>query len=232
MVALLLLLAALAVWLSDGDSPVNNDPRPTPTVVPSPSPTPILMPTPTPTPAPTPAPSPIPAAVLELSVWDGERWADSLAADASFREGEAVPFLLRLDEVESGSEHALAIRYDCTAFAPFVSPERDHGDAPALAPGGPGRAAPDAAISVPGDGPLLLWGGTFTALGGPIPPEGCIGTTTVALRLRTLAGRAYLMWAPEIAPEASQRDTPLRLTVSGEGGVAETLEIEPASVLP
>ncbi len=260
-------LVVVGVWLLDGgdSSPpgsggtptattVAETPLPSPTLVPTPSLTPSQTParTPTATPAVTTTPSPTAAPtaapggqgpLFRLAAWDGERWwFEERLEGATYREGEAVPFLLRIDRASRGDAYSLTIRYDCEAFAVLTPYERDHGSQPALAPGGPGSAPADTIISlvhdpavVPDDGDagsLSLWGGSFTGVDRALPSSECAGEKSVTAGLAAVADTLHLMWAAEISAGAVERDAPLRLAAQIAGAKELSINIDPDSVRP
>ena len=220
LITLLAALAVLGIWLSDGDDS-----------------SPILVPART---------SPVPGALrapFRLAVWDGGGWQfNSPPEGVAYSEGEAVPFLLRIDEAGRDAPYLLVIRYDCKGFALLTSYGRDHGSGPALASGGPESSVADTNLSIPDDpgtgaddaeaGSLSLWGGTFTGVSGPLPSSACTGEKTLALGLRAAADTLYLMWGAEISPGALERHAQLRLAVHATGVEELSIEIEPESVGP
>ena len=249
LIALFVGLVLLGAWLwgtgDDAPAGVSGVPTPTPAVTATPSPTPT--PTPTPTPSPTPVPtaaSPTPGGqgpFFRLAAWDGQRWQFNPPLEgATYREGEAVPFLLHIDRASRGAAYPLTIRYDCEAFALLTSYDRDHGSEPALASGGPESAAADTTLSIPDDpgtgaddgeaGSLGLWGGSFTDVGGLLPSSACSGEKSLTVGLAAAADTLHLMWAAEISPGAAQRDAPLRLAVQVAGAEELGIEIDPESV--
>lgn len=249
-------LALLIIWLSDEDdsAPAVGTSTPTPTVAATSSPAPTATPRPTPTPAPSPTPSPTPAAtatpgpdgqrpLFRLAVWDGRAWRfDASPGGASYREGEAVPFLLRIEDARPGAAYPLTILYDCQAFALLTSYDRDEGSAPAQARGGPGSAVADSTASIPDDpgtasddgeaGSLSLWGGLFSGGGDLRPSSACTGEKGLSVGLVAAADTVFLIWAAQLAEGASDSNVPLRLTVQvpGEGDVS--IEVDPGSVTP
>jgi hypothetical protein len=255
LIVLFVALALLGFWLWGGDDGAeggaSGTPTPTPavTAVPPTTPTPTPRPTAEPSPSPVPTPtraSPTPSAqgpLFRLAAWDGERWRfEERLEGAAYREGEAVPFLLRIGRVRQGTAHFLTIRYDCEAFALLTSYDRDYGSEPALASGGPQNAIPDTTLSIP-DGPgtaaddgeagsLSLWGGTFADIGGPLPSSACTGEKSLTVGLTAASDELHLMWAAEISPGAAERDAPLRLAVQPSGAEQISVEINPGSVRP
>ena len=213
-------LAVLGIWLSDGDASL-----------------PLLAPAPA---------SPVPGdlrAPFRLAVWNGGEWQfNSSPEGAAYSEGEAVPFLLRIDEAGRDSVYLLVIRYDCKGLALLTSYGRDHGSGPALASGGPESSDADTTLSIPDDlgtgaddaeaGSFSLWGGTFTGVSRLLPSGACTGEKTLAVGLKAAADTLYLMWAAEISPEALGRDAQLRLAVHAPGVEEVSIEIDPESVGP
>ena len=253
LIALFVALALLGVWLSDrdGNSPAGTSgtPTPTPAVTATPSPTATPGPTRSPTPSPSPVPtlaSPTPdgqGPLLRLATWDGERWQFNPPLEgATYGEGEAAPFLFRIDRASRGAVYSLTIRYDCEAFALLTSYDRDHGSRPALASGGPESAAADTTLSLPHEpgtgaddgeaGSLSLWGGSFTGVDGPLPSSACSGEKSLTVGLAAAADTLHLMWAAEISLGAAERDVPLRLAVRVAGAEELSIEIDPDSVGP
>ena len=270
-IVLLIAAAVLALWLTggDGDAPVgataSATPTSTPTPVPSSTPTPATTFTPTPTttftpvlippvlatPMPTPTPAstpmfPVPSGqgpLFRLAVWDGRDWRfEPPLEDASYREGEAVPFLLRIDRADPGATYPVTIRYDCTAFDFLTTYSRNHGTAPVLSPGGPGRATPDATVLVPDDnsttvddgeaGSLTLWGASFSGGAGPLPPSPCAGEKRLIIGLTAEEDTVHLIWAAQIAPGASEHGAPLRVAVQVGEAQEVSMEIDPETVQP
>lgn len=196
---------------------------------------------------PTPAPAAGPRA--RLAVWSdrlGEwRFGDLGREGSSYREGQAVPFLLRIQGTQPGETYRLALRYRCrgggaAGFDFLTAYEGEGGTAPALAPGGPGRARPDSAIPMPDDpsieldggGRLFsLWGGTFQeGPRGPEPEGPCRDEKRIVLEVRAVGESLVLLWGAHLASAAdwgegaASADVPLSMAVEVEGardGVAE-----------
>jgi hypothetical protein len=201
----------------------------------------------TPTPAITPTPTfPGPGGqgpLFRLAVWDGRDWRfEPPMDDAGYREGEAVPFLLRIDRADPGATYPVTIRYDCTAFDFLTTYSRDHGTAPALTFGGPVRATPDATVPIPDDsgtaaddgesGSLTLWGASFSGGAGPLPSSPCAGEKRLIIGLAAEGDTVHLVWAAQLAPGASEHGAPLRLTVQVADAEAISMEIDPETVQP
>ncbi len=254
LLVLLVALALLAIWLSDSNdnSPAGATDTPTPvlsTAVVS-SPIPSATPTPTRTPTPTPTPPPIPtstpnsgAPIFRLAVFDEGEWQfDALPQDAAYREGGAIPLLLRIDSALPGAAYLLTIRYACEGFNLLTAYDRDTGSEPALASGGPGSAIADSAVQIPDDpgtddddgeaGSLSLWGGSFIAIGALLPPSPCTDQKSLSVTLLASADTLFLMWAAQLSEAASDSDLLLRLVVQLPDGDELNVEIDPASIAP
>lgn len=263
LIAVIVAVVALGIWLSDDDDsspPGGGTPTATPAAAETPSnsptpaatPGPTLVPTPaatlaaTMTPSPAATPTPVPdgqAPLFRLAAWGGERWQfEEEVEGATYREGEAVPYLMRIDRAGRGAAYSVTIGFDCEAFVLLTSYDRDHGRQPALAPGGPESAAADTILSLRQDagtgtddgetGSLSLWGGSFTGIDGALPSPPCAGDESVSIGLAPAADTLHLMWAAEISPGAAERDAPLRLVVQAAGIEELTIEIDPDSVHP
>ncbi len=246
LIALLVALALLVVWLTDSD---NNSPAgaastatPPPTATTAPPATPPATETPTAVPTPTPVPD-IQEALFRLAAWNGKAWQfDPTLGGAEYREGLAVPFLLRIDQAIPGTAYALTIRYDCRGFDFLTAYDRDAGSEPALASGGPGSPIVDSAATIPDDpatpaddreaGSLSLWGGSLTRVDAALPFTACTGVKSLPLGLSAAAETVFLMWAAQLSDTASDGGVPLRLAVRVTGGGELIIEIDPASVGP
>ena len=249
LLVLLVALVLLAVWLSDSDdnSPAGAANTPTPvtpvlsTAVVS-SPIPSATPTPTQTATPTPTPTSS-APLFRLAVFDEDEWQfDALPQDAAYREGGAVPLLLRIDSALPGAAYLLTIRYACEGFDLLTTFDHDTGSEPALASGGPGSAIADSAVQIPDDpgtddddgeaGSLSLWGGSFITIGALLPPSPCTDQKSLSVSLLAAADTLFLMWAAQLSETASDSDVPLRLVVQLPDGDELSVDIDPASVTP
>jgi len=260
----LALLAAgvLALFLllrSNGDAPV---------AVPAPVSTsaPVIATTPTAAPdivetAPPVAGSPR----FRVAVWaDGPgRWqfGDLHAVASGYREGQAIPFLLRIDDVSLGDVYRISLQYDCEAdgsvgFDFLTGYERDARSELALAEEGPGLAIPDATVPVPDDpaigfddldreggGLFRLWGASFDgALTGPAPDARCSKDKLVGLTVKAYASTLYLLWGGHLGSSAdwgegqgaASQDSPFQMKVGVPGVAPESrwLEIDPGAVSP
>ena len=176
-----------------------------------------------------PQPHSQPATQFSLAQWadllGNWRFGNLNPQNSTYREGEAVPFMLRIDHAVPGDTYAFDIRFDCAHRAVngydfLTSYDRDRGTAPALDADGPGGAVPDALITVPNDPSIAfddgeadrtfkLWGASFAAaVEGPSPSALCQPdrgqsaekhhTVFVTARSET----AFLLWGGHLASSA------------------------------
>ena len=215
----------LALWLSESDSTFSPTATPTATAEPTATPTSVTSPTPTPEPGPD----------ISLAVWDGEAWQPAAGvAPGTFREGEAVPLMLRIEGLDRGDGYPVEIGYSCTTVDFLAAFDRDAGNAPALAAGGPGRPIPDATVQIPDDpatraddgaqGAASLWGGLFGLTEYLRPTERCRDEKTWSTKVFAADSTLYLLWGAQLSQTAANGPDAIRLTVNvGVQGV--TLEI-------
>ncbi len=191
------------------------------------------------------------------------RWLfDALYGEASgYHEGQAITFLLRIDEALLGTVYAVSLYYDCrvdqtAAFDFLTGYESDRGSRPILAEEGPGQAFPDATIPVPDDPTITfddeereadprfgLWSATFESQPtGPAPGGPCSGRKRVDLTVRALAPTVYLLWSGHLASSAdwgegqgaAAQDSPfeMRVRIGGLASEAGGLAVTPGAVSP
>ena len=246
LLVLLVALALLAVWLSgsDDNSPAGATNTPTPVLSTAVVSSPIPSATPTPTQTATPPPTPTSSAPLfRLAVFDEGEWQfEALPQTAAYHQGEAIPFLLRIDNALPGASYPLTIRYACQGFNLLTTHDRDTDSEPALASAGPGSAIADSAVQIPDDpgtndddgeaGSLSLWGGSFTAIGALLPPSPCTDQKSLSVSPLAAADTLFLMWAAQLSEAASDSGLLLRLVVQLPNGDELSVEIDPASVAP
>ena len=256
LLVLLIALALLAIRLSDSNdsSPAGAADTPTPVlstaVVASPIPSATHVETPTPTqtatatPTPTRTPTPTSSAPLfRLAVFDEGEWQfDALPQAAAYRDGGAIPLLLRIDNALPGAAFLLTIRYTCEGFDLLTAYDHDTGSEPALASGGPGSATADSTVQIPDDpgtdvddggaGSLSLWGGSFIAIGALLPPSPCTDEKSLSVSLLASTDTLFIMWAAQLSDAASDGDLLLRLVVQLPDGDELSVEIDPASIAP
>jgi hypothetical protein len=185
---------------------------------------------------------PTPEPDFSLAVWDRSAWLSEPDGQPppAFREGQVVPFMLRIGDARPGIGYAI-IRYTCKTLRFLSGFDRDSGSGPALAPGGPLAAVPDSTVALPDDpataadnsesGRLSLWGGSFGPVGlvAGTPPDAC----ERSLNVKLVAERdtLFLLWGAAIAPGAGGGEFPVRITVTTPRG-ERRIEIDPASIVP
>lgn len=256
-VACSLVIAAVIAFAAtstgnDGDAQVNALPSPSRATVAIPTPDATRSPiaTPGPTAEPTPQPTatmppvteaPTPKLPFELAVWDAGA-AEWQTGDLAFRgsgstNGDAVPFVLRIDNLATGQVYSVNIRYDCGAggtagFAFLTDYNRNLSGEPALAAGGPGSAVPDAAVPVlddpsittddeQGERRIRVWGATFDqSPSAPVPATVCEGYKLVGTRLLARSKTVHLMWAGQVLTPNPSSPFGMEITIDGLPGTA------------
>jgi hypothetical protein len=188
----------------------------------------VTLHSPSPSPATATAlPSPlatVPATRFELALWDavGRRWqsGDLVIQGSGYHEGQAIPFLLRIDNARPGETYNVNIRYDCpeggvSGFDFLTDHNRDVDIERALEGSGPPGAVPDAAILIPDDpattadntaggGHLRVWGATFEqSPAGPVPATACVADKLIHVRIRPRTETVYLAWGGHFAPSTA-----------------------------
>ncbi|HEU4759098.1 MAG TPA: hypothetical protein VFT91_03855 [Dehalococcoidia bacterium] len=166
------------------------------------------------------------ATQFRLAQWadlDGQwQYGDLNQNNSAYHEGEAVPFMLRIDNAQPGAPYTLAIRYDCakdgaSAYDFLTDYHRSRGAAPALAPDGPGTVNPDATSAIPDDPSmgfdegeglrqLRAWGASFlSAPAGPTPPTLCAALhgekfeKALSLEFQALSETVFVLWGGNLA---------------------------------
>jgi hypothetical protein len=250
----------------DGDAAppvVSASASPTPAVTPdrSPVPTDARTPTParteTPTPSATAAPTatPGPSYDVEFAAWSRteSQWLTPSHNDSTsdYEEGEAVPFILRIDNAEPGETYSIAIEYDCLAAGnhafDYLGGAEDAGAEPLLADPGPGGAVHDSSLVVPDDtsidfddpngGSLKAWGGVFSSARAPDPQTPCTGAKTVNLSLLAQGRTVILVWTGHLASPSDWGNgrgagdaTPFGITVVVDDVIERTFTMLAGSV--
>jgi hypothetical protein len=220
----------------------------------SPSPRPTTPPA-TSTASPSPLASPTPA--LSLSWWDRAegRWrTDSISGASGYREGEAIPFLMRLEGALVNAEYALTIAYSGCGDTPgaafdFLTDAAAADDGAFLAAAGPGPGPPDATLGVPDDpttaademasgGLLRLWGATFgEAPQGPLTD--CSGGRSIRVKVLARSGAVIMMWGSHLASRAdwpgagaAGRTTPFYESVQAPPAGEAVVQAPPGAIAP
>lgn len=168
-----------------------------------------------------------------------DEWSDTLGVwqpanldrqSSAYHEGEAVPFMLRIENAAPGTQYRVSVRFDCArqdglGYDFLTSYDRDRGVMPALHEDGPGSPVADATLAVPDeedstfddrerDRSFKLWGGSFNSGAvGPVREGSCLdqGQTaqkTYMFTVRALADTVYLLWGGHLASSAGWGDLP------------------------
>jgi hypothetical protein len=249
----------LGVLLLSGDDDDNDAAVLTPT--PSRARTATSGATSEPSPEPTPTATVAPDAdiAVRLLAWSRQqsRWlSDDFSGDAgSYREGESVPLLLRLEGAGDETLYEITVRYQCgtekaASFDYLSGPAEADADSILTDPG-PARARADSTIPVPDDPSITfdngvvrrfqLWGATFQqSPQGPLPPAPCVDTKEFHVNVIAHAPAVYLVWAGHLASAgdwgegrgASSQEIPLFSEVSVDGGTPARVEVAPNAVAP
>lgn len=257
-VAVLLVAGVAGVLLAIADG--SGDDKPESSTVPVPgSPSPRRSPSPAPataSPSPTSSPEASPAPALSLSWWDPaeHRWReDAISGASGYREGDTVPFLVRVDNAREGVEYTISINYSRCGDSPgasfdFLADARTAGDEASLA-AGRGSERPDATIGIPDDpttetddaasGRLLrLWGATFgeTPEG---PVEDCGGGRSIRVKVLARSGNVMMMWGSHLASAAdwpgagaAGRSTPFYARVQASPAGEAVVQVSPGAIAP
>lgn len=217
-------------------------------------------PTPSPTRSGTAASTGSPEAgtTLRLLAWSRQqsRWVstDLDSTAASYREGDSIPFLMRLDGAEAGKRYQVSVRYQCGtdkgAVFDFLSAPQETDEGAVLTAPGPERQRADSTIPVPddpsitfddGQRPLQLWGATFQrAPEGPLPAGQCSGFKEVRMDVVVHDPAAFLIWTGHLATAkdwgegrgASSQDTRMSMEVAVSGVADATLYVAPDAIEP
>jgi hypothetical protein len=257
------LAAGVLVSNNDGDNASGVDDTATPSlptvVTASPQPTLTLSPTPILTPAQTTS-----APAVHLFAWSraDKRWVETeLPAGAGYREGEAIPVLLRLDHAAPASPDAttdsyeVIVRYQCAtekgAAIDFLASPTEVDSAAVLSDPGPRRGLPDSMVAVPDDPAITfddaaanrvqLWGGAFLrAPEGPLPATPCEREKEVHLGVGATQDTVFLVWAAHLASARDWGENqgtasaggPLSIEVVVIGAGEASLSVAAGAVLP
>ncbi len=199
---------------------------------------------------------------FRLAVWSDveKRWRfENLTAAASaYHEGEAIPFMLRIEAAGPGSSYALTIRYDCAhglahAFDFLTGYDRDRGSEPAQAPDGPRKPHPETLAVIPDDATtpyddketgraFALWGGSILGMAGPFPQTPCdpgSGQRVYVLGLAAAQETVFLLWSGHLASAAdwgekaaSSSPTPLRMRAEANDFTTPPIAVDPVGIQP
>ena len=225
----------------------------TSTVTPSPKPRSTSTPQPTATPEPSPSATATPSVLALLLGWSNTplEWVLTVRETSSYREGDLVPFLLRIDEAEPGTTYDLALTYRCLAADrhafDFVAGLTPGENAPLLTAPGPGRTTPDSALIVPDDPSIdfddsagatfLAWGATFSAASRPEPQTECSDTKTINISVVAQDSTVMLVWTGHLASSedwgtgnGASSASPFSMEVLIDNEVKQIVTLLPGSV--
>lgn len=160
---------------------------------------------------------------MTLEVWNdriSEWQAGGLDIASDERPSDwTVPFLLRIDAARPGDVYQIVLQYgSCQAssarsFDILTGVERLW-EPPRIAPSGPARGTPDAAIPIPGgsEGRLELWGATFeSSPEGPLQSASCAGRRAIMIRVLARTESVILLWGGHV--RAGESASCLTMTV-------------------
>lgn len=219
------------------------------------------QPTPSPTRSRTAASTGSPEAgtTLRLLAWSRQqsRWVstDLDSTAASYREGDSIPFLMRLDGAVAGKRYQVSVRYECgtekSAVFDFLSGPQETDESAVLTAPGPGTQRADSTIPVPEDPSitfddsssrrLQLWGATFQrSPEGPLPAGQCSRFKEIWMDVVVRGPAAFLIWTAHAASaqdwgegrgaSSTNTRTSMEVAVSGVGDA--TLNIAPDAIEP
>lgn len=215
---------------------------------------PALSATATPLPGPS---STAPPGNARLFVWSRQQqqWLTSdLARDEpGFPEGDAVPFMLRIDDAVASTLYNVQVTYGCRtsdgAAFDYLSNPSDADNASLTTPPGPGRRE-DASIPIPDDSAIAFdpggrrfraWGASFQqAPQGPLPDAPCQTQKRFSLSLMAQGGAIFVVWGGHLASkadwgqnqDASSQRSPIYMEVGLGPGSPLKLGIGPDAIAP
>lgn len=229
-------VALLALMDGDAENASTNGGTATPTRPPSPGATTAGALDGSPTAAATASATAL-AIDVGLFAWSRERreWIEeTLPTGAGYREGDAIPTLLRVDQARVTSTYEIIVRYQCEAGEgaglDFLTSPAQADSAALLAEPAARRERADSTILVPDDpaikfddgssGRFFLWGGAFMqSVQGPSPPGDCDRAKEFRLSIFAAKPTFSLVWAPHLATAADWGDGKGSASAGGPLGV-------------
>jgi hypothetical protein len=205
---------------------------------------------------PAPSQSPPPIGDVTLYVWSRQdkRWLDSDNSrdQPGYRDGEAIPFMLRIEDTVPGV-YEVALAYECRTgegVAVDYLANLSEGDSASLAtsPAPPRRE--DSSIPVPDDPSITfdgagrrfrVWGGSFQQMpSGPSPTVSCQADKGVGLSLLAQGGTLFLIWGAHLAQGsdwgenqgASNQRSPIHVEASVNQAEAKRIAVGPDAIAP
>jgi hypothetical protein len=191
--------------------------------------------------------------------WSRERsrWisGDLSRDDTTYREGDSIPFVMRLDGAVSGRPYDVTVRYECGTdkggVFDFLTAPSDADEGAALVAPGPARERPDTTIPVPNDPSIAfddkavrtfrMWGATFQqAPQGPLPSGACRDVKEFHMNFVAHGPDVFLVWAGHLASArdwgegrgASAQDAAASMEVAVKGLAEAEVGIAPDAVEP
>jgi hypothetical protein len=201
--------------------------------------------------------SPVAPGDVRLFVWSRQQkqWlgADLTKDDPGYREGDAVPFMIRIDNAVASALYEVEVEYGCHtpdgAAFDYLSNPSDEDSAIQTTPPGPGRRE-DASIPIPDDSTISFdasgrrfksWGGSFhQAPEGPSPNAPCQTDKRISLSLMAQGGSIFLIWGGHLASKsdwgdnqgASSQRSAIYMEVSVGQNSPQKLGVGPDAIAP
>jgi len=203
-----------------------------------------------------PSQSPPPIGDVTLYVWSRQdkRWLDSDDSkdQPGYREGEAVPFMLRIEDTVPGV-YRVALAYECrtgngAAFDYLANLSEADSASLTTSPAPPRRE--DSSIPVPDDPSITfdgagrrfrVWGGSFQQMpSGPSPADSCEADKGVGLSLLAQGGALFLIWGGHLGQGsdwgenqgASNQRSPIHVETSVNQAEVKRIGVGPDAIAP
>ena len=256
--AVVISVGVILLELSDDSSGSQPPTTQSPTAGASVSPGPTDVPTEPVTATPsTLSQSPVATGDVRLFVWSRQdrRWLESENArdEPGYREDEAVPFMLRIEDTVPTTAYEVALQYECRtaqgAAFDYLSSVSEADSAAQMIPPGPARRE-DSAVPIPDDPSITfdgggrrfqMWGGTFDEMPeGPSPAGACETEKRIDLSLLARSDILFLMWGAHLASSsdwgenagASSQTSSIYIEASVNQTGARRLGVGPDAIAP
>jgi len=194
---------------------------------------------------------------VRLFVWSRQekQWlgSDLVKEEPGYREGDVVPFMLRVEHAVASTLYEVQLKYTCRtsdgAAFDYLSNPSDQDNISQMTSPGPGRRE-DASIPIPDDSAIAFdgsgrrlraWGASFQqAPEGPSPDEACQADKQFKLRLMTQGETMFITWGGHLASSGdwgqnqgalSQR-SPIYIEVTVGQSSPQKLGIGPDAITP
>jgi hypothetical protein len=204
-----------------------------------------------------PSHSPGIGADFRYYIWSREdsQWRDSdnTRDGVGYSEGEAVPFLVVIENTMPAAVYQVSLEYQCRtsegAAFDYLSSISDADNASESTAPAPARRE-DASMLIPDDPSITfdstgrrfqVWGGSFDRIAvGPSPSDQCENRKSVGLSLLAQGETLFLLWGGHLASSsdwgdnqgASSQQSPLSISASVNDSEAETLAIGEDAIRP